>query len=77
MQNWQVVWHVSLAPFPAGGIHANSSTSHREIPTEVTRTSTPAPVMLLPRLVERMITDRQAAHIVKFRTTCTDCVPNF
>ncbi|MER5400660.1 hypothetical protein [Streptomyces sp. NPDC002599] len=46
-------------------------------PTEVTRTSTPAPVMLLPRLVERMITDRQAAHIVKFRTTCTDCVPNF
>ncbi|MEU9135270.1 hypothetical protein AB0D33_04725 [Streptomyces sp. NPDC048404] len=49
----------------------------KKSPTEVTRTSTPAPVMLLPRLVERMIADRQAAHIVKFRTTCTDCVPNF
>ncbi|MEU4084345.1 hypothetical protein [Streptomyces aureus] len=46
-------------------------------PAEVTSVSTPAPVMLLPRLVERMITERQAAHIVKFRTTCTDCVPNF
>ncbi|QMU77878.1 hypothetical protein GXW83_21455 [Streptacidiphilus sp. PB12-B1b] len=41
-----------------------------------TRTSS-APVMLLPRLVERMITDRQAVHIAKFRTTCTDCVPNY
>ncbi|MEV8004637.1 MULTISPECIES: hypothetical protein [Streptomyces] len=40
-------------------------------------TSTQAPVMLLPRLVERMITERQAVHIAKFRTTCTDCVPNF
>ncbi|WP_327350798.1 hypothetical protein [Streptomyces sp. NBC_01304] len=44
---------------------------------EAVSTSTPAPVMLLPRLVERMITDRQAAHVAKFRTTCTDCVPNF
>ncbi|MFC5906270.1 hypothetical protein [Streptacidiphilus monticola] len=41
-----------------------------------TRTVT-APVMLLPRLVERMIADRQAVHIAKFRTTCTDCVPNY
>lgn len=45
-------------------------------PKTTTRT-TAAPVMLLPRLVERMITERQAAHIAKFRTTCTDCVPNF
>jgi hypothetical protein len=44
---------------------------------KTTTTTTPAPVMLLPRLVERMITDRQAVHIAKFRTTCTDCVPNF
>ncbi|MGH3809201.1 MAG: hypothetical protein ACRDRU_21800 [Pseudonocardiaceae bacterium] len=36
-----------------------------------------AAVMLLPDLVERMISARQAAQIVKFRTTCTDCVPNF
>lgn len=42
----------------------------------VTRTGA-APVMLLPRLVERMITERQAVHIAKFRTTCTDCVPNY
>jgi hypothetical protein len=48
------------------------------LPTpKTTTTSTPAPVMLLPRLVERMITDRQSVHIAKFRTTCTDCVPNF
>ncbi|MEV7075154.1 hypothetical protein ACIQJT_32000 [Streptomyces sp. NPDC091972] len=44
---------------------------------KTTTTSTPAPVMLLPRLIERMITDRQAVHVSKFRTTCTDCVPNF
>ena len=36
-----------------------------------------APVMLVPELVERMIAARQAAQLVKFRTTCTDCVPNF
>lgn len=41
-----------------------------------TRTGT-APVLLLPRLVERMIAERQAVHIAKFRTTCTDCVPNY
>jgi hypothetical protein len=32
--------------------------------------------MLVPDLVERMIVARQARQIVKFRTTCTDCVPN-
>jgi hypothetical protein len=48
------------------------------LPTPKTTTrATSAPIMLLPRLVERMITDRQAVHIAKFRTTCTDCVPNF
>jgi hypothetical protein len=47
------------------------------VTAKTTTRSTPAPVMLLPRLVERMITERQAAHIAKFRTTCTDCVPNF
>lgn len=36
-----------------------------------------APVMLVPEFVERMIAARQAAQLVKFRTTCTDCVPNW
>jgi hypothetical protein len=44
---------------------------------QVVPVTTGAPVMLLPELVERMIIARQAAQIVKFRTTCTDCVPNF
>jgi hypothetical protein len=36
-----------------------------------------APIMLLPTFVERMIAARQTAQSVKFRTTCTDCVPNW
>jgi hypothetical protein len=42
-----------------------------------TKLAPQAPVMLLPDFVERMIAARQAAQIVKFRTTCTDCVPNW
>jgi hypothetical protein len=42
-----------------------------------TRIGADAPIMLLPDFVERMIAARQAAQIVKFRTTCTDCVPNW
>ncbi|GAB2808672.1 hypothetical protein ACWGJ2_33525 [Streptomyces sp. NPDC054796] len=41
---------------------------------EVTRTETP--VMLVPDLVEEMVAERQNFQLVKFRTTCTDCVPN-
>jgi hypothetical protein len=51
-------------------------TAPQPIQQTATRTAS-APVMLLPRLVERMITERQAVHIAKFRTTCTDCVPNY
>jgi hypothetical protein len=36
-----------------------------------------SPIMLLPELIERMIEQRQAFQIKKFRTTFTDCVPNF
>ena len=36
-----------------------------------------APVLLTPALVEKMIARRQMLQVVKFRTTCTDCVPNF
>jgi hypothetical protein len=35
------------------------------------------PVLLLPELIERMITERERFQVAKFRTTCTDCVPNF
>jgi hypothetical protein len=68
----EVVRHFSLA------LSSKQEESMQAAPrTRKTTTSTPAPVMLLPRLVERMIADRQAVHIAKFRTTCTDCVPNF
>jgi hypothetical protein len=53
-----------------------SSTEAPERRSTATSTAT-APVMLLPDFVERMIAARQAAQIVKFRTTCTDCVPNW
>ena len=36
-----------------------------------------APVLLLPELVEKMIAERETFQVAKFRTTCTDCVPNF
>jgi hypothetical protein len=34
-------------------------------------------VLLLPELVEKVIAEREVFQIAKFRTTCTDCVPNF
>jgi hypothetical protein len=40
-------------------------------------TAVSVPVMLLPTLVEQMLARRQENQVVKFRTTCTDCVPNF
>ena len=39
--------------------------------------STIAPVMLTPATVERMIAKRQSVQLAKFRTTCTDCLPNY
>ncbi|GAA1265461.1 hypothetical protein GCM10009677_16870 [Sphaerisporangium rubeum] len=44
---------------------------------ELTRTTTETPVMLTPDLVQKMLTARQAVQVMKFRTTCTDCVPNY
>jgi hypothetical protein len=44
----------------------------------ITRTvTTAAPVLLTPALVEKMLISRQAVQVMKFRTTCTDCLPNF
>lgn len=43
----------------------------------VTKETTVAPVMLTPTLVEKMLAKRQAVQVIKFRTTCTDCLPNY
>lgn len=44
----------------------------------ITRTETAvAPVLLTPTLVEKMLARREAVQVMKFRTTCTDCVPNY
>jgi hypothetical protein len=39
--------------------------------------TTLAPVLLTPTLVESMLVRRQAVQVMKFRTTCTDCLPNY
>jgi hypothetical protein len=44
----------------------------------ITRSDTTiAPVLLTPALVEKMLARREAVQIFKFRTTCTDCLPNY
>jgi hypothetical protein len=44
----------------------------------INRTDTSvAPVLLTPALVEKMLASRDAVQVMKFRTTCTDCVPNY
>jgi hypothetical protein len=35
------------------------------------------PVLLAPKLIEKMIARRQQVQVLKFRTTCTDCLPNY
>ncbi|GAA3816903.1 hypothetical protein GCM10022226_41960 [Sphaerisporangium flaviroseum] len=46
-------------------------------PELMQRTTTETPVMLTPEFVQKMLTARQAVQVAKFRTTCTDCVPNY
>ncbi len=36
-----------------------------------------APVLLTPALIEKMLARREAVQVMKFRTTCTDCLPNY
>lgn len=43
----------------------------------VKQESTTVPVLLTPSLVTKMLARRQAVQVVKFRTTCTDCLPNY
>ena len=35
------------------------------------------PVLLTPTMVATMLAKRQAVQVAKFRTTCTDCLPNY
>jgi hypothetical protein len=50
------------------------------IPTQqigqVDQKTTMAPAVLIPSAIEKMLIKRQEAQLPKFRTTCTDCVPN-
>lgn len=39
--------------------------------------TTVAPVLLTPTLIEKMLARRDAVQVIKFRTTCTDCLPNY
>lgn len=39
--------------------------------------ATASPLLLTPSLVTKMLARRQAVQVVKFRTTCTDCLPNY
>lgn len=43
----------------------------------IKKETTAAPVLLTPTLVAKMLAKRQAVQVIKFRTTCTDCLPNY
>jgi hypothetical protein len=44
----------------------------------ITKTETTVtPVLLTPTLIEKMLARRDAVQVIKFRTTCTDCLPNY
>jgi hypothetical protein len=42
----------------------------------IKKETTATPVLLTPTLVEKMLAKRAAVQAIKFRTTCTDCLPN-
>ncbi|MET9340050.1 hypothetical protein [Nonomuraea sp. NPDC003804] len=44
---------------------------------ESVQTTVKTPIMTTPEFVEKMLAARQEVQVVKFRTTCTDCVPNY
>ena len=45
--------------------------------SRVDQRTTTAPAVLVPSAIEKMLTQRQEVQLAKFRTTCTDCVPNY
>lgn len=44
---------------------------------ESIQTTVKTPIMTTPEFVEKMLAARQEVQVLKFRTTCTDCVPNY
>jgi len=44
--------------------------------SRVDQKTTTAPAVLVPSAIEKMLSTRQEGQLAKFRTTCTDCVPN-
>lgn len=41
------------------------------------QTVSAAPLLLAPLAIQRMIEERQKLQLIKFRTTCADCLPNY
>lgn len=46
------------------------------LPDTTPAVTTSAPLLLVPTAIETMIAQRRGFQVAKFRTTCTDCVPN-
>ena len=44
--------------------------------TALPTTAQPIAALLVPDQVARMLRDREKFSVIKFRTTCSDCVPN-
>jgi len=45
--------------------------------TESAVTTGAAPTLLAPTEIAKMLKERQRLQVVKFRTTCSDCVQSF
>jgi hypothetical protein len=59
---------------PGKGVRmpATVAQSSAKVTTPVVKPS----VFLTPERVEKMLSERRSFQIVKFRTNCSDCVPN-
>jgi hypothetical protein len=53
-----------------------ASLAAEKISTPVTTQTVAPSVFLTPERVTKMLAERRAFQIVKFRTNCSDCVPN-
>lgn len=52
------------------------STTVAQISAKVTTLVVKPSVFLTPSRVEKMLAERRSFQVVKFRTNCSDCVPN-
>jgi len=65
----------------AGTVASTSREKGVRMPATVTSAKVTTPVVkpsvfLTPERVEKMLSERRSFQIVKFRTNCSDCVPN-